>query len=249
MSVATDSGYGAQFAHFYDRLFPADAGADAAIDYLAGLHLPGAGPPLELGVGTGRIAIGLAERVGAVVGVDSSSEMLAELARSPSAVEGRLGDMRTYAGEGGHGLVYCVLGSLSIVLRREEQAAVLEVCAAHAAPGAAVVIETHNPAGVLAMHGDQPTATTFVPYAARDTGLMSHSSLDRENELWRLSHVFFDDGRARVASELSRLISAEQLDELAGNAGLRLESRAGDWTGSPAGNGHPMVVSTYRAAA
>ena len=61
--------YGAQFAHFYGRLFPRDAGAEAAADYLASLHIAEAGPPLELGVGTGRVAIPLAERVGEVVGV------------------------------------------------------------------------------------------------------------------------------------------------------------------------------------
>lgn len=247
MSVAGDRGYGAQFAPFYDRLFPADANAEAAIEHLARLHLPDAGPPLELGVGTGRIAIGLAERVGAVVGVDSSPEMLAELARVPNAVHGVLGDMRTYAGDGGHGLVYCVLSSLSIVLERDGQRAVLTACAAAAAPGAAVVIETHNPDFVAAIHGGRRTETLFVPYEARDTALWSHCVLDREHELWQLSHVFFDDGRARVASEVSRLISPEQLDAFAADAGLRLESRHGDWKEAPIARTAPTLVSIYRA--
>jgi SAM-dependent methyltransferase len=198
VSVAGDVGYGAQFADFYDRLFPADAAAAAAVERLAALHDAGAGPPLELGVGTGRIAIPLAQRVGEVVGVDSSPEMLAELERAASPVRGVLGDMRTYRDEGGHGLVYCVLGSLSIVLEREGQQAALEACAAAAAPGAAVVIETHNPPFVEALHGGRRTETLFVPYAARDTGLLSHCVLDLEQELWQLSHVFFDDGRART---------------------------------------------------
>ncbi len=247
MSVISDSGYGAQFAHFYDRLFPADAGAEAAIEYLAALHLTQAGPPLELAVGTGRIAIGLAQRLGPVVGVDSSAEMLAELARTPSAVEGVLGDMRTFADEGGHGLVYCVLGSLSIVLEREGQRAVLAACAAAVAPGGAVVIETHNPDFVAAIHRERRTETIFVPYEAADTALLSHCVLDREHELWQLSHVFFDDGRARIACELSRLISPAQLDELAADAGLALHSRHGNWLGAPAGIDKPMVVSTYRS--
>lgn len=246
MSVLGDCGYGARFAHFYDRLYPPSLGGPA-IDYLAPLPLPDAGPPLELAVGTGRIAIGLAERVGEVVGVDSSSEMLDELQRTPNAVRGVLGDMRDFEDEGGHGLVYLVLGSLSIVLEREEQSAVLAVCARAAAPGAAVVVETHNPAFVHALHGDRRTESILVPYPARDTALLSHSTLDREHELWQLSHVFFDDGRARVASEVSRLISPERLDGFAADAGLRLEARHGDWDGSPPADVRPMVVSTYRA--
>jgi SAM-dependent methyltransferase len=245
VTVAADTAaYGAQFADFYDRLFPRDAAAFAAVDYLASLHLSEAGPPLELGVGTGRIAIPLAERVGEVVGVDSSPEMLERLAAEPSAVRPVLGDMRTYAGEGDHGLVYCVLGSLSILLECDEQRAAVAAFAAAAAPGAAVVIETHNPAPVRAMHEGRRTETMFVPYPEPDTALLSHSALD--GDLWRLSHVFFDGGRARIATELSRLIEPDELDELAREAGLRREARHGDWGGTPARGDEPMVVSTYR---
>jgi SAM-dependent methyltransferase len=247
VTIAPDgAAYGAQFAHFYDRLFPHDFGVEAAVDYLASLHMHQAGPPLELGVGTGRIAVPLAERVGEVVGVDASPEMLAELERKPSAVRGVLGDMRTYADEGDHGLVYCVLGSLSIVLDRDEERASVAAFAAAAAPGAAVVIETHNPVPVEALHDGRRTETMFVPYPERDTALLSHSTLDLEHRLWRLSHVFFDDGRARVASELSRLIYPDQLDDYAAAVGLRLEARHGDWHGTPARGDEPMLISTYR---
>ena len=76
-----------------------------------------------------------------------------------------------------------------------------------------------------------------MPYEAPDTALQSHCTLDRERELWQLSHVFFDDGRARIASEVSRLIAPELLDEMAGDAGLRLEARHGDWEGAARGDG------------
>jgi SAM-dependent methyltransferase len=241
VTVATD--YGAQFADFYDRLFPPDP---AAVERLAALCVREAGPPLELGVGTGRIAIPLSELVGEVVGVDASPEMLDQLARAPSDVRGVLGDMRTYEDEGDHGLVYCVLGSLSIVLDREEQRAAVAAMAAAAAPGAAVVIETHNPAPVRELHAGRRTETMFVPYPQRDTALLSHSTLDAEHGLWQLSHVFFDDGRARVATELSRMIEPDELDGWARGAGLRVEARCGDWLGTPARGDEPMVVSVYR---
>jgi SAM-dependent methyltransferase len=239
--AATD--YGAQFADFYDRLFPRD---DAPVNALEALVVRDAGPPLELGVGTGRVAIPLSERVGEVVGVDASPDMLDQLARHPSEVRGVLGDMRTYEDEGGHGLVYCVLGSLSIVLDPDEQRAAVERMAAAAAPGAAVVIETHNPAPVRQFHDGRRTETMFVPYPERDTALLSHSTLEADLGLWQLSHVFFDDGRARVATELSRMIEPGALDEWARAAGLRREARDGDWHGTPARGHEPMVVSIYR---
>jgi SAM-dependent methyltransferase len=248
VTVAPEAGaYGAQFAHFYDRLFPRDAGADAAVEYLAALHRPELGPPLELGAGTGRIAVPLSERTGEVTGVDASTEMLAELEQAGGDVEAVLGDMRTYDGDGGHGLVYCVLGSLSIVLDPGEQRAAVAAMARSAAPGAAVVIETHNPAPVRGLHGDRRTETIFVPYPEPDTALQSHSVL--EGDLWQLSHVFFDHGRARIASELSRMIEPDDLDGWARDAGLEREARHGDWLGTPARGGEPMVVSTYRRPA
>jgi hypothetical protein len=184
--------------------------------------------------------------VGEVVGVDASPDMLDRLARRDSDVRGVLGDMRTYEDEGGHGLVYCVLGSLSIVLDPDEQRSSVERMAAAAAPGAAVVIETHNPAPVRELHAGRRTETMFVPYPQRDTALLSHSTLDPELGLWQLSHVFFDDGRARVATELSRMIEPDRLDEWASAAGLRREARWGDWVGTPARGDEPMVVSIYR---
>lgn len=75
MDVA-DIGYGAQFAGWYDRIFPKDASAAYTAERIAAWHpLPGAGT-CELGVGSGRIAIPLSGIIGKVTGVDSSPEML-----------------------------------------------------------------------------------------------------------------------------------------------------------------------------
>jgi SAM-dependent methyltransferase len=240
--------YGAQFASFYDRLFPSDAGATAAVDRLAGLARAGE-PALELGVGTGRIALPLSERIGEVVGVDASAEMLAALERAlaerPRPVVPVLGDLRDFDDGRRYGLVFCVLGTLSMVLDPEGQAAALRTLARAAAPGAAVVIETHNPGWVRALHAGAPTTTSFTPYDARDTGLLSHSTLG-EDGLWRLGHLFVDDGRVRVASEVSRLTTADEIDAYARAAGLVPEARDADWAGTPARGHEPMVVCVYR---
>ena len=84
----------------------------------------------------------------------------------------------------------------------------------------------------------------FVPCAAPETGLLSHSILDLGHGLWPLSHVFSDDGRARIASEDSRLVDPDDLDAWARDAGLRPEASNGDRSGAPATGGEPMLIST-----
>ena len=102
--------YGRQFADFYDRLFPPGAGAEATAAWLAALHPRDGAPALELGIGTGRIALPLAERVGEVVGVDASPDMLDvlrdELDRRPLPIEPVLADIRDYDDDRRYGLVY-----------------------------------------------------------------------------------------------------------------------------------------------
>src|SRR5699024_2355046 len=119
-----DIGYGREFAHFYDRIFPKDATAERTADVLAGMH-PGNGPALELGVGTGRIAIPLARRVGPVVGVDSSVEMLdrlrSDIAHTEVDVTPVHGDIRAYRDDTKYVLVYCVCATLSMLLDEAQQ--------------------------------------------------------------------------------------------------------------------------------
>ena len=135
--------YGQRFADFYDRIFPrATAETDAAVARLAELHRPELGLPLEMAVGTGRIAVPLSERVGEVVGVDISPEMLAGLEGFGADVTPVLGDMCTYDGSDGHGLVYCVLCSLTLLPSADDQAAAVR----RLAQAAASVAETRAPA-------------------------------------------------------------------------------------------------------
>ena len=239
--------YGRQFASFYDRLFPGGAAAEPAVARLAALRLREGRRALELGVGTGRIALPLAERSGPVVGVDGSPDMLAPLRAAPGDVACVEADIRGFcAGEEQFDLVFCVCGTLSMVLEREGQQAVLDACAGAAAPGAAVVIETHDPDGVVAMHDGRPRETFFSPYPGPDTGLLSHSSLDLAARVWQLSHVWFEGGRARVATEVSRLTSPAEVDEYATAAGLEPEACWDGWSGAPRTGRAPTFVSVYR---
>src|SRR5687767_7528038 len=120
MTSINDIGYGRQFDGWYDRLFPKDGLADRTAEQLASLHPDHGLGTLELGVGTGRIAVPLSREVGRVVGVESSLEMLSALEKDVAAtsadVEGVHGDIRTYTDNRQYGLVYCVCGTLSMLL-------------------------------------------------------------------------------------------------------------------------------------
>jgi SAM-dependent methyltransferase len=250
VTVTGDLGYGRQFADFYDRLFPPGAEANRTADRLAALHPGGGLPSLELGVGTGRIALPLSDRAGAVVGIDSSPEMLAVLRAAleaePRPVTPVHGDVREYADGERYGLVYCVCGTVSMLLTEAEQRQVLVRCADALAPGGVVVIETHNPAFVARLHGDRTRESFFTPYPGPDTGLLSYSVLDPGGALWRLSHLWFEDGRVRIASESSRLTTPAEIDAYAAAAGLRPAGRYGDWDGTPFAGAEPAAVCVYR---
>ena len=270
-----DVGYGRQFADFYDRLFPGGPAVSQTVRRLADLHPGDGAATLELGVGTGRIALPLAELVGPIVGVDSSPEMLAVLTRTMAAAgatasptsgdrpatpaggsavpagDGPVipvhGDLRDWSDGRRYGLVYCVCGTLSMLLDPQEQARAVRSAAARLAPGGTLVIETHNPAFALALNQGRARDSYFVPYPGQNTGLLSYSTIDAERRLWHLAHIWFEDGRSRIATELSRLTSPEEVDGYAERAGLHLVERQSDWSGTPFTGAEPMYVSVYRA--
>lgn len=250
MTQIEDIGYGAQFADFYDRIFPKDASADQAAAALSGL-LGGRQPALEFGVGTGRIAIPLARAAQApVIGVDSSPEMLERLRldvdRTGARVEAAHGDMRTYTDERTFALVYAVCGTLSMVLDPEEQAETVRRAAALLQPGGHLVIETHNAPGILAMAGGNRHATFFVPYPQPNTGLLTSWMLDPDSARWQASHLWLEGGSFRIGSELSRLTTPDEVDTYATAAGLECARRMADWRGSPYSEQAPMFVAVYK---
>jgi SAM-dependent methyltransferase len=243
--------YGRDFAGVYDRIFPSGSDIDQTVSRLADLHVGGGLSALEFGVGTGRIALPLAEHVGDVVGVDASPDMLAVLtaalqqrARPVTAV---LADIRDYDDGRTYGLVYCVCGTLSMLMDPDDQRRVICNAARLLAPEAALVIETHNPAAVRAMHAGRPRDSFFMPYPGKDTGLLSYSTIDEANSFWHLAHIWFEPGDIRVLQEFSRFITPDDLDAHAERAGLHLTERYSDWDGSSFSGDEPMYISVFRA--
>ncbi|MFD6098018.1 class I SAM-dependent methyltransferase [Nocardiopsis flavescens] len=250
-SPVADSGYGRAFAHFYDRLFPQDGSDRVTAAALADLH-PG-GATLELGVGTGRIAVPLSALVGEVTGVDSSPEMLDRLreasAASAAPVRPAHADIRVFDDGAEYGLVYCVCGTLSQLLTPEDQRAAVRRAAGRLAPGGTLVVETHNPGLVASLHEGLQRTSFFVPYPEPGTGLQTYSTLMPERGIWHTTHLWHENGSVSLGTEITRLTTPEEVDRYAEEAGLVPVSRWGDWSGGAFDETHsPVHISRYTAA-
>lgn len=247
-SIVDDIGYGRQFATWYDRLFPMNADVTATVGTLARFHPDPATGTLEFGVGTGRIAIPLSGKVGPVIGVDSSREMLDILVAAPRSreVTGVEGNIRDYTDTRSYGLVYAVCGTLSMLLTSEDQQAVICRAAERLRPGGRLVIETGNRPAVEALHEGLTRTTLFTPYPEPGTGLQTHSTLLSGTDLWQCSHVWHEaDGSTRVGNELSRLTTPMEVDAYALAANLTPEAHYSNWELSPYTEQYPMFLATY----
>ena len=191
---------------------------EPVVDFL--LPLAGGGA-LELAVGTGRIAVPLAERGVRVAGIDLSPDMVAELRKKTDAIPVAIGDYATTRVEGEFSLVYIVFNSISNQTTQEGQVAAFANAAASLAPGGCFVVEV----GVKSREH-------FSVFDLSDT----HVGIDEYDvDTQRLvSHHFslVDEGWRRRSIPF-RSASPAEFDLMARFAGLRLRERWADWDRSP----------------
>ena len=239
--------YGRSFAEVYDEWYPSDASTDAAVRRIAGLA-GGSGSVLELGVGTGRLAIPLAAQGCRVHGVDASPEMLQVLATKAAAanleVPCSLGDVADPAAwpEGRFDVVAAAFNLLFNLASAKEQARCFEAAAAALAPGGSFLVETFLPAPLE--RRDRRLEVREV--TAAGVVLIATDS-DPEGGVVTGQHIELVDGEpVRLRPWRIRVAGVEELDEMAAAAGLRLEERHGDWSGSPFDPHGAGQVSTYR---
>jgi hypothetical protein len=191
---------------------------DPVVHFL--LPLAGGGA-LELAIGTGRIAVPLAERGVRVAGIDLSPDMVAELRKKTDAIPVEVGDMSTTRANGQFSLVYLVFNSLNNVTTQDGQAAVFANAAAHLASSGSFVVEvgTRNRQR-LEVFDLSDTHVGVDEYDHDTQRLVSH-------------HFTLRDGVWERRSIPFRAISPAELDLMARLAGLELRERWADWDRSP----------------
>ena len=207
--------------------------------------LAGGGRALEMAIGTGRVAIPLAEAGVAVAGIELCQPMIDQL--RTKADEERipvvLGDMTTARVDGTFSLVYLVFNGISNVLTQERQIAVFANAAAHLEPGGSFVIELWVP-DLQAL----PPGRTGSVFAARP-GYLGADVFDPVAQQVVSHHVTFDreaGTEARIFRSPHRYIWPAELDLMARIVGFSLESRHGGWSEEPFTADSSDHVSTYR---
>jgi len=193
------------------------------VDFLAALA--GDGGALELAIGTGRVALPLAERGVRVAGIELSPDMLAQLRAKPGAdaIEVALGDMTTTRVDRSFRLVYLVFNTINNLTTQDAQVACFANAAAHLEPGGCFVIEV----GVPDLQR-LPPGQTAVPFTVRDDRLGFDTYDVVTQEMW--SHHHWRDGDAWQALAMPfRYVWPSELDLMARLAGMRLRERWAGW--------------------
>lgn len=201
------------------------------------------GRALELAIGTGRVAVPLAERGVPVVGIELSRPMVDQLRTKvdEATIPVVVGDMSTARAPGEFRLVYLVFNTISNLLTQQEQVACFRNAARHLAPGGRFVIELWVPELRKLPPGTQATVWQSEPgYIGLDTYDVLHQRV--------VSHHFrFDETReARLGRSPHRYIWPAELDLMAQLAGFSLESRDADWSGEEFTADSRSHVSVYR---
>jgi SAM-dependent methyltransferase len=236
--------YGDSYADVYDDWYPLPGDTEAAVEHLAAAA--GHRPVLELGVGTGRLAIPLAQRQLDVWGVDSSAAMLNRLAAKPGGggVRTFLGDIATLAPPSDaprFGLVFAAYNTFCLLAEEAAQRACLQRVAEAVASGGQLVLEVFVPPIAVAPGGvvevSQVTADRLVLRAFRRWP---------DAETFEGHHVELSEtGGVRLRPWRMRAPGPAALDALAAAAGWRLAHRAGGWAGEPFTGTSRRHVSTY----
>ena len=210
------------------------------------VELAGDGRALELAIGTGRVAVPLAERGVPVTGIEVSRPMIDQLRTKvdETSIPVVEGDMASAEAPGAYSVVYLVYNTISNLLTQAEQVACFRNAARHLAPGGCFVIELWVPEVRRLPPEEQATVWHSEPgYIGLDTYDVAHQRV--------VSHHFhFDEGtEARLFRSPHRYVLPAELDLMGQLAGFELESRHADWSGSEFTADSRSHVSVYRMPA
>ena len=205
--------------------------------------LAGSGRALEFAVGTGRVAIPLAERGVPVTGIELSEPMITRLREkvSEAALPVIAGDMATTRAPGEFTLVYLVFNTIGNLLTQAEQVECFRNAARHLGPGGRFVIEL----GVPELRALPPGQDAVVFH--NSPGYIGLDTYDVVKQHLTSYHFRFGDSRqASLSRSPHRYIWPAELDLMAQLAGFDLESRHADWQGAEFTAESRSHVSVYR---
>jgi SAM-dependent methyltransferase len=215
-----------RYATLWPELFD-PAMVEPAVSFLA--ELTAAGPALELGIGTGRIAIPLSRRNVRVHGIELSPAMVAQLRAQPggSDIPVTTGDLATATAGGPFALVYLLRNTITNLTTQDEQVQAFRNAAAHLRPGGCFVIENYIPK-VRSL----PPGETIYLFTATPAHL-GFEEYDVASQIAVSHHYWAIEGQLKTFSSPHRYVWPPELDLMARLAGLSLRERWADWNRTP----------------
>lgn len=242
------SRYGRSFADVYDDWYANSFDTDAAV--MALQELAGRGPVLELGIGTGRLAVPLARSGLRVVGIDASIEMIDRLRRSTDerSLDAIVGDMEVVAevvpAAGHHApfsLVFCAFNTVLNLPSEEAVTRCLRGSRQVLADDGLVVIEA-----VVPVDESQIPDRSLTPARVTSSSVVFvETTYDRSTRRIAGRHVEVHDGTVTVRPWSALMLTTAQLDRAATAAGLMLHDRWSDWSATPFDDRSSTHVSIY----
>ena len=232
-----------------DEMFAPEI-VEPAVDFLAGLagvdegsagdnRAPSA---LELGIGTGRIAVPLSGRGVLVHGIDLSTAMVARLRTKPGAqnIAVTIGDFATAQAGRMYRLVYLVYNTIGNLTSQDDQVNCFCNAAAHLEPGGHFVIEV----GVPDLRR-LPPGQTAVPFTV-EPGRLGFDTYDVATQAMASHHYWTTADGVQTLSIPFRYVWPAELDLMARIAGMRLTQRWGDWNREPFTGDSAKHVSVWQ---
>jgi SAM-dependent methyltransferase len=238
-----DSTYGDAFADVYDDWYADLGDVDGAVEVLSALYESARGHPIvELGVGTGRLAVPLARRTGAtVVGLDASEAMLQRLATNdPDELVTPLLAGMISVPAGPLSVVFVAYNTLFGLRSADDQQRCIAAVGNSLAPGGFFVVEAFVP--------DTPDVQSVTVRELRtDRVVLSVSTADAAAQTADGQFVEITEaGGVRLRPWSIRWSTPEQIDAMASAAGLVLHKRSASWAGDPFDDTSNRHVSVYR---
>jgi SAM-dependent methyltransferase len=232
--------FGEEIAAAYDKTAEhdpmfAEEAINPVVDFLA--ELAGDGRALELGIGTGRIALPLAQRGVSVHGIDLSEAMVDRLRAKPGGEEigVTIGDFATTKVDGTFSLAYLVYNTIQNLTTQDAQVACFQNVAAHLDPGGCFVIEV----GLPDLKGEKLRIFDFSDkhigideYDIANQGLVSHHYTNR-------------DGTFEYSSGPFRYVWPSELDLMARLAGMTPRERWSGWKREPFTSESTKLVAVW----
>ena len=213
---------------------------EPAVKFLA--DLAGDRPVLELGIGTGRLALPLSRRGIGVDGIELSAAMVEQLHVRPhsSDIEVTIGDFSTANVRGTFTLAYLVRNTIMNLTTQDAQVECFLNVARHLEPGGFFVIEVIVPPWQRLVPGE-----TVIPFDVSPAHL-GFDEIDVATQNSRSHHYWFLDGETKTFSAPFRNVWPSELDLMARLAGMALQDRWSDWNREPFTSNSRSHISVWQ---